>query len=90
MSFSLRYNTGLIMISLCHFHSVCGEKCTRNCGLVIKKRRNEVNVIQWNTIPARRRRSSNADLMLAHRLRRWANIKSALDERLVLAGMGSF
>ena len=25
--------------------------------------------------------------MLAHRLRRWANIKAALDERLVFAGI---
>ena len=32
------------------------------------------------------RRSPNAGLMLAHSLRRWANINPALGERLVLAG----
>ena len=29
---------------------------------------------------------SNADLMLAHRLRRWSNIKSTLEQSLVFAG----
>ena len=36
--------------------------------------------------PANTRRWTNADLMLAHRLRRWPNIKSALVQRLMFAG----
>ena len=36
--------------------------------------------------PGNTRRWTNADLMLAHRLRRWPNIKSALVQRLVFAG----
>ena len=32
------------------------------------------------------KRATNADLMLAQRLRRWANIKAVLDECLVTAG----
>ena len=32
---------------------------------------------------ANTRRSPNVELMLAHRLRRWASIAPALDERLV-------
>ena len=32
------------------------------------------------------RRSDNTDLTLAHRLRRWANIKPVLGERLVPSG----
>ena len=39
-------------------------------------------------IPAITRRSANARLMLAHSLRRWANIKPALAERLVFSGEG--
>ena len=38
-------------------------------------------------IPENTGRSINADLMLGQRRRRWANIKSALDERPVFAGM---
>ena len=34
--------------------------------------------------PENTRRFTNAGLMLAHRLRRWANIKSALVQHLVL------
>ena len=33
------------------------------------------------------RRWSNANLLLAHRLRRWANSKPALDQRLMFAGI---
>ena len=40
-----------------------------------------------NGLPANTRRLPNAGLMLAHRLRRWANISPALDERVVLAGL---
>ena len=36
--------------------------------------------------PANTSHSSNAVLMLAHRLRRWTNIETALDECLVFAG----
>ena len=35
--------------------------------------------------PANKRHWTNVDLMLAHRLRLWANIKSTLGQRLVLA-----
>ena len=38
-------------------------------------------------ITANKRYWTNAGLMLAHRRRRWANIKPALDLRLVLTGM---
>ena len=40
-----------------------------------------------SNIPADTMRSSKSDLMLARRLRREANIKSALVERLVFAGI---
>ena len=40
-----------------------------------------------NGNPANTRRWTNAELMLSHRLRRWANINSALVQRLVLAGL---
>ena len=36
--------------------------------------------------PSTTRRWSNVILMLAHRLRRWTNIKTTMDQRLVLAG----
>ena len=39
------------------------------------------------TIPANTKHSPNAILMLAHRLRRWTSIKTALGECLVFAGM---
>ena len=38
-------------------------------------------------LPANTRCSSNAGLMLVHRLRRWPNIKPALDKRIVFAGL---
>ena len=38
-------------------------------------------------VPANTIRSPNVDSMLAHRLRRWANIEPALSERLVIAGI---
>ena len=38
------------------------------------------------SIPTNTRRWSKAVLMLAQRLRRWANIKTALGQRLVLVG----
>ena len=37
--------------------------------------------------PANTGRSTNAGLMLAHRLRRWANIKPALVYRPLFAGL---
>ena len=40
----------------------------------------------WVTHPVNMRRSPNVDLMLAHRLRRWPNIKSTLGKRFVFAG----
>ena len=40
-------------------------------------------------IPAKTRRSPNAGLMLGQRQRQWANIKPALGERLVVAGMSA-
>ena len=41
------------------------------------------NLIHWaSNVP----RTTSAGLMLAHRLRRWANIKLALGQRLVFAG----
>ena len=39
--------------------------------------------------PANTRRLSNAVLMLAHRLRRWPSINTALNKRLVFAGMST-
>ena len=36
--------------------------------------------------PANMRRPLNAGLWLAHRLRHWANISTALDQRVVLVG----
>ena len=39
-----------------------------------------------NPYPANTRRWPNAGLMLSHRLRRWANIRSALGQCLVFAG----
>ena len=38
-------------------------------------------------IPANTRHSGNAGLMLTHRLRRWSNLKPALAECLVFAGI---
>ena len=38
--------------------------------------------------PENTRRLSNAVLMLVHRLRRWPNINTASDKRLVCAGLG--
>ena len=38
-------------------------------------------------IPANTRHSPNAVSMLAHRLRRWPNIETALGEFIVFAGM---
>ena len=46
------------------------------------------NLFKWScNIPAHTRRWTNGDLMLAHRLRLWTNIKSTLFQRIVLAGM---
>ena len=39
------------------------------------------------SFPANTRRQTNVDLMLAHRLRRWPNIKTTLFQRLVSAGL---
>ena len=44
-------------------------------------------LVESCAIPANTRRSTNVVLMLAHRLRRWANIKTSLVERLVFAGI---
>ena len=48
-----------------------------------------INVIQvlYVYCPTNTRHSTNVALMLAHRLRLWANIKSTLVQRLVLTGM---
>ena len=43
--------------------------------------------IACGDFPANTGRSTNAELMLAHRLRRWPNNKSELDERPVLSGL---
>ena len=44
--------------------------------------------IAWNVLSQKKRYAEpNADLMLAHRLRLWPNIKSPLVQRLVFAGM---
>ena len=40
------------------------------------------------TLPAETMPWTDASLMLAHRLRRWTNIKPAFDQRLVFAGLG--
>ena len=55
-----------------------------------------VNHANWNhrtdsgpTVQVFRRRSPKAGLMLAHRLRRWANIKPALDPDFVFSGTPS-
>ena len=40
----------------------------------------------FSVYPANTRNSPNVVLMLAHRLRRWPNIKTALGESLVFAG----
>ena len=42
----------------------------------------------WTTDPCNRRRSPNAGIMLAHRLRRWPNINPAWVYCMVLAGNG--
>ena len=41
------------------------------------------------TFPANTKRSANVGLMLAHRLRRWPNIKPPLGQRLVFPGIVS-
>ena len=41
------------------------------------------DIVNPITFPANSTQLSNAGLMLAHRLRRWSNIKTTLDERLV-------
>ena len=43
-----------------------------------------INISSTLDITQNTRRRTNVNLMLAHRLRRWANIKSALAQRLVL------
>ena len=40
-----------------------------------------------NPFPSKTTRLSNVGLMLAHRLRRWANISPTLDQRVIFAGL---
>ena len=42
---------------------------------------------EWRNIPANTRRWTNDGLRLAHRLRRWANLKPSLFKRVVFAGI---
>ena len=42
---------------------------------------------QGGQIPANKKRRPNVRLMLAHRLRHWANINLTLGRRIVFAGM---
>ena len=58
-----------------------------------KKKKNSLQVISirhttaCNCIPTNTKRWHSAGLMLAHRLRRWTNIKPALCQHLVFAGI---
>ena len=44
----------------------------------------------WTIFPAKTRRWPNGRLILAHRLRRWANISPTLGQHLVCAGIAGF
>ena len=68
------------------------------CGPVIKPAKTNQMLVErwanvsiggqhWTTIPADTRHWPNAGQMLTHRLRRWANIRPALGQRLVPAGI---
>ena len=48
------------------------------------------NSCVYSAVPANTRRLTNVDSILAHRLRRWPNIKPTLVHHLVFAGVGLY
>ena len=66
------------------WRGLCSIKCKIHGKTQFSQKR--LSVGECSEFPANTRRWSNAGLMLAHRLRRWANISPALGQRLVFTG----
>ena len=88
--FSFKWRKIFILMRKIHFqYEINGLASTKNCYfkfndicIVLKHARNYI-------YPANTTRWPNAGLMLAHRLRLWANISPALRHVSCLQGMGS-
>ena len=66
---------------------VIPEQCQTPVSLPVSVKTDRCWTADSANIPANTGRRPNVGLMLAHRLRRWANIKPALVQRLVFVGM---